>query len=396
MREFRFLTIGFLSIFLCSCGNVGNEEVFIGELSKEQKDSIRKENQIKELKVYKLTPKEEYGLESFDSVLLLEEHYFPSGQIKRIVDNWGGAGETIKTYEYYETGVMKYEKNWQAGQTSYARAVTNYEGKQYFVDHSYYEIFYNEAGKEIRSTYNSVTTDQKELKGGFDETEWIADTVNIERDYSSEGKLEKQHKNSFNDRGHKVLVFDMLKNRPKRKTIFKYDENGHIIFQEDQELDPLNHPTRMTFIYEGDKLVERRSFTCYGPSHDCDFEISGRGTYEYDEMGNEIRSINYGKDGETTYLGEYEYDYNDNGLVLERVYLKSGEVQKRYENEYDDHGRIVKTLRTSYGDEQKEHLTSYEYNSIGLMSKLTRKAEGESETIETYIYKKYKNDLGDI
>ena len=135
-----------------------------------------------------------------------------------------------------------------------------------------------------------------------------------------------------------------------KTTCYCYEEEGkrYIEYQEMKEYDV------------NDRLIKAIYYECPYPRTVVD-KIEKYIVYEYDENGNETKSITYNSKGEVEGSTVYSYEYDDGKLIKKTSLNDQGDSGYIYEYEYDESDNLVKYSQHSIKGDDVETVV-YRYS----------------------------------
>lgn len=243
---------------------------------------------------------------------------------------------------------------------------------------------YDQNGNLIRKVYND--------DGETSTTLWEYDENGNEIhciEYAPGGTIKSHSTRDYDQNGNLTLYicYDSdgnVSDRVERT----YDANGNLIKR---------------IAYNADGVVSERTgqYTYDANGKECNhisirYDIDGNLDYtvkdEYDEHGNEIKSVFYHPDGSENFRVEYEYDARGNEISCHDY--DDGQRLCRYTRQYDDNDRII--LYTSYSIHgELEYTEKIEYDEDGNMVSSKRYAPS-GKLIQRIEYTRYQTTYLDF
>ncbi|WP_289058108.1 hypothetical protein [uncultured Mesotoga sp.] len=196
----------------------------------------------------------------------------------------------------------------------------------------------------------------------------------------------------------------------------KYDESGNFVEGNDVQYDSSNSTRYLASYNELGYMTEETKYIVFEYKEKEGLQTEFRNEYQYDDLGNLLLEIGYGKYGDFSYKYGYEYDEEGN-LIKAYNYSASDTIISVYEASYDDEGNLVRfILSDASGKILSEHEAQYdngnmvlevdclsesrnlvysaEYNSEGLKLKETNYNRNIGGSPLTYSYEYLYDDRG--
>ena len=214
-----------------------------------------------------------------------------------------------------------------------------------------------------------------------------------------------------------------------RRTLYAYDELGHMTVKEQYYMDNENAESREEYVYdEQGKLISMCNYRDGGVlRYREEYVYDERGLLEavqsysegtedmflekltYDDFGNKLSERGYDSDGRLRNRAEYEYAYDGQGNILTMHVYRPGATgcNVLYKYDYDDDGRISEEREYSL-EEEALVLTEqgfvatdvktdnngillwrweYDYDEQGnILEKRKYRSDGEIEGYFEYVY----------
>ena len=183
------------------------------------------------------------------------------------------------------------------------------------------------------------------------------------------------------------------RDRYRSKVVYKYNEKGTLIEEQDFYDGELQYITKYEY-NEKDKKIKTQYFE-YSDGE----ELKHTTKYEYNDKGLVTEKIEYDKQSKLINKAVYEYnnkgsvielqnfegekleyttkyEYNDKGLVTEEIeYDPQDEIINKAVFEYNDNGDVIELQ--NFEGEKLEYIIKYKYNDKGVLIE-----ETEYETID--------------
>ncbi|MBP6532130.1 MAG: hypothetical protein KA285_02540 [Bacteroidia bacterium] len=356
------------------------------EMSEEEKRSIIVKNQIKRFQKFRIETINEFGVLRYDSLLLEEEIYNNDG-IKVSHLRFGYNKNKVATksvFEFNKNGTLKYKSDSTGNVTKIdhpiPQAQISFGGNKYKIYTSKYETFFNNNGREKRST---AKFDDYFFQG---ENQWVNDTIDIRKWYDPNGILESYTKTIKDSKGNILLEYDLLnKSKVITKNRFQYDTNERITLREFRTSSGGNLCVRTEYFYEGVNLIEQRFYECGGGTMDENWVMTGRSTSQYDYRNNEVEFISYDSDGTEKEKYRYQYRYDHTGNILKKNTFLNGKQIEIVCNTYDKKGNLIHSIKEDM-EQNKNIVTNFSYHPSGFIAKEITKENGIEKVIVHQYY----------
>ncbi|MDD3681591.1 MAG: hypothetical protein PHX36_08725 [Mesotoga sp.] len=196
----------------------------------------------------------------------------------------------------------------------------------------------------------------------------------------------------------------------------KYDEGGNFVEGNDVQYDSTTSTRYLASYNELGYMTEETKYIVYEYKEEEGLQTEFRNEYQYDDLGNLLLEIGYGKYGDFSYKYGYEYDEESN-LIKAYNYNASDTLISVYEASYDDEGNLIRfILSDANGKILSKHEAQYEngnmvlevdclsvsrnpvysaeYNSEGLKLKETNYNRNIGGSPLTYSYEYLYDDRG--
>ena len=293
---------------------------------------------------------------------------------------------------------------------------------------------YNTQDGELWIKFATLTAEYDESGNTIRESKLSGDGV-LEFDYSyqydSEGNmltmqgkriandsaLEHSYEYKYDENGRQIEGIQYASDGSIiSKYSAKYDESGNFVEGNDVQYDSSNSTRYLAGYNELGYMTEETKYIVYEYKEKEGLQTEFRNEYRYDDLGNLLLEIGYGKYGDFSYKYGYEYDEEGN-LIKAYSYSASDTIVSVYEASYDDEGNLVRfILSDASGKILSEHEAQYdngnmvlevdclsesrnlvysaEYNSEGLKLKETNYNRNISGSPLTYSYEYLYDDRG--
>jgi len=243
---------------------------------------------------------------------------------------------------------------------------------------------YNTQDGELWIKYATLTAEYDESGNTIRESKLSGDGV-LEFDYSyqydSEGNmltmqgkrivndsvLEHSYEYKYDENGRQTEGIQYSSDGSiTSKYSAKYDRSGNFVEGNDVQYDSTNSTRYLASYNELGYMTEETKYIVYEYKEKEGLQTEFRNEYQYDDLGNLLLEIGYGKYGDFSYKYVYEYD-EDSNLTKAYNYDASDTVISVYEAFYDDEGNLVSfTLSDTDGKLLSKHEAQYENGNMVL------------------------------
>lgn len=378
--KYLIITSTILYIII-SCSNNKSDNELSSIMSKEDSIEFRKTHNILSEKKYLLVESNNFGIIDIDSILLVEKRYSVDGYFIFEQSFWYSDSTYQKVFRFFyktynSNGSIKF--SYDSLNHFQNNITTKRNNKDVPAHHRVFKTYYDEYGKE-KIGY-SISNSSIIRKSTYI---WLNDSTVVYKFHNDLGQVESHTQSIFDS--HKNLidyrVFSLADGSTNYIALYYYDNLNKKI-EELQYTRPKKKKSSLDYLIK--PSVEYTS---------AELKLNMRKIYLYNQQGDEVKYIEYNKDGSISSAVSLSYLYNQSNQTIKKevIYenLSRDNTITRYK--YNKAGLLI-----SFTEKYKEKNTikrkeTYSYNNSGkLIEKIVSYKLGSNDRIITYKY----NELG--